>query len=66
MLDMQQKIMISSYMELYNVIIPKDNLLRKIKELVNFNFIYDELSNKYCFDNGKNAFLRFVCLNTFY
>ena len=42
-------------MELYDVIIPKDNLLRKIKELVNFNFIYDELANKYCFDNGRNA-----------
>ena len=34
MLEMQQKLMLSSYMELYDLIIPKDNLLRQIKELV--------------------------------
>ena len=40
MLEMQQKLMLSSYMELYDLTIPKDNLLRKIKELVNFDFIF--------------------------
>ena len=52
---MQQKLVLSSYMELYNLIIPKDNLLRQIKELVDFSFIYDELIHKYCLDNGRNA-----------
>jgi len=31
---MQQKLILSSYMELNDLIIPKDNLLRQIKELV--------------------------------
>ena len=55
MLEMQQKLVLSSYTELYDLIIPKDNLLRQIKELVDFSFIYDELVDKYCLDNGRNA-----------
>ena len=55
MLEMQQKLMLSSYMELYDLIIPKDNLLRQIKELVDFDFVYEELVDKYCLDNGRNA-----------
>ena len=47
MLEMQQKLMLSSYMELYDLIIPKDNLLRQIKELVDFSFIHNELIDKY-------------------
>ena len=71
MLEMQQKLMLSSYMELYDVIIPKDNLLRKIKELVNFDFIYNELANKYCFNNGRNAIspirmFKYLLLKTIY
>jgi transposase len=46
---------LSPYMDIYNIVIPKDNLLRKINELIDFNFIYDELLNKYCLDNGRNA-----------
>lgn len=42
-------------MELYDLIIPKDNLLRQIKELVDFSFIQDELLDKYSLDNGRNA-----------
>ena len=55
MIEQQQKLMLSPYMEIYELVIPKDNLLRQIKELVDFNFIYDELKNKYCLDNGRNA-----------
>ena len=42
-------------MELYNLIVPEDNMLRKINELVDFSFVYDELKDKYCLDNGRNA-----------
>ena len=42
-------------MEIYELVVPKDNLLRQIKELVDFEFIYDELLDKYCLDNGRNA-----------
>lgn len=55
MLDMQQKLVLSSYSDLYDLIIPKDNMLRQIKELVDFNFIYEELVGKYSLDNGRNA-----------
>ena len=54
-IEQQQKLMLSPYMEIYELVIPKDNLLRQIKELVDFNFIYDELLANYCLDNGRNA-----------
>lgn len=55
MLVQQQKLVLSPYMEIYNIVVPKDNLLRQINELVDFSFIYDELKDKYCHDNGRNA-----------
>jgi len=55
MLEQQQKLIFSSYSELYDLIIPKDNVLRRIQELIDFSFIYDELSSKYCHDNGRTA-----------
>jgi len=55
MLVQQQKLQLSTYSDLYDLIVPKDNLLRKINELIDFSFIYDELVNKYCSNNGRNA-----------
>ena len=55
MLVQQQKLQLSSYSDLYDLIVPKDNLLRKINELIDFSFIYNELVNKYCSNNGRNA-----------
>jgi len=46
---------ISQYSDIYELIVPRDNLLRKIKENVDFSFVYDELSSKYCPDNGRWA-----------
>lgn len=42
-------------MELYNIVVPKDNMLRQINDLVDLSFIYEELKGKYCLDNGRNA-----------
>jgi hypothetical protein len=42
-------------MDLYNLIVPKENMLRRINELVDFSFVYDELEVNYCLDNGRNA-----------
>jgi transposase len=55
MLQLQQTMILSPYMEIYELVIPKDNLLRKINELIDFSFIRNELLNKYCLDNGHNA-----------
>ncbi len=39
---------------LYNLIVPKDNLLRRVSGLIDFTFIYDGLVNMYCSNNGCN------------
>ena len=55
MISKQETLNLSPYMALYDLIIPKDNMLRQINELVDFSFILDELKSKYCLDNGRNA-----------
>ena len=55
MLVAQQTLALSPYTDLYDLIIPKDNTLRRLNELIDFSFIYNELSEKYCHDNGRNA-----------
>lgn len=47
--------MLSPYLALYDLIIPKDNMLRQINELVDFSFVYEELKTNYCLDNGRTA-----------
>lgn len=42
-------------MAIYDIVDSKNNLLRKINELIDFGFVYDELINKYCLDNGRNT-----------
>jgi transposase len=71
MLVQQQKIQLSTYSDLYDLIVPKDNLLRKINELIDFSFIYNELVNKYCSNNGRNAespirMFKYLLLKTIY
>ena len=55
MLEQQQTISFSDYSSLYDLIIPKDNLLRQITDLVDFSFVYQELQDKYCHDTGRTA-----------
>ena len=55
MIEQQQKMILSAYIDIYDLVVPKDNLLRKINELIDFTFIYDELISKYCLENGRNA-----------
>lgn len=55
MIQRQQSMVFSPYMEIYDLVVPKDNILRKINELIDFSFVYDELKDKYCHDNGRNA-----------
>lgn len=55
MIQNQQTMILSQYLALYDIVIPKDNILRQINELVDFSFIFEELKDKYCPDNGRNA-----------
>jgi len=48
MLLPQKKNPFSEYTSLYDLIVPKDNLLRKINDLIDFSFVYHELADKYC------------------
>lgn len=63
MVDQQQNLVLSSYMKIYELVVPKNNLLRQIKEFVNFGFIYDELIDKYCLDKDVMQFHLSACLN---
>lgn len=55
MIQNQQSVTFSPFMAIYDLIVPKDNVLRKINELIDFSFVYDELKDNYCLDNGRNA-----------
>ena len=71
MLVQQQTIQFSEHSSLYDKIVPKENLLRKINDLIDFSFIYDELVNKYCSNNGRMAespirMFKYLLLKTIY
>lgn len=71
MLAQQQQIQFSAFSGLYDLIVPKDNLLRKINDLIDFTFIYEELVSKYCMTNGRKAespvrMFKYLLLKTIY
>jgi hypothetical protein len=55
MIQKQQFMAFSPFMAIYDIVVPKDNLLRQINELIDFSFVYDELKTNYCLTNGRNA-----------
>ena len=55
MIQKQGNLDLSPYSQLYDLVVPKEHKLRKFNELIDFSFIYEELKDKYCPDNGRNA-----------
>lgn len=55
MLSQQQTLPLSVHSELYDLLIPKDHLLRQINDLIDFSFVYEELVSKYSSNNGRRA-----------
>ncbi len=54
-------------MAIYDIVVPKDNMLRQFNEMVDFPFVLEELKDKYL--NIRTAVTRyhpFVCLNIYY
>lgn len=51
----EDKLVLSPFIEIYNYVVKEDHLLRKINQICDFNFIYDELVDKYCLDNGRKG-----------
>ena len=71
MLPQQGCLLLSNHSDLYDIIIRKDNLLRQIKELIDFSFVRKELVDKYCPDNGRMAIdpvclFKYLLLKTIY
>lgn len=71
MIQNQQSIIFSPYLDIYELVVSKDNLLRKINDLVDFSFVYDELKDNYCHINGRNAIdpigmFKYLLLKTIY
>ena len=59
MLTSGSQLKLSEYDGIYDRLIPTNHFLRKFHELVDFSFIYDELENKYCLENGRKS----ICLH---
>ena len=55
MLQQQQSLRLSFYGELYDLLIPKDDELRRIHDEIDMSFVYTELVKNYCGDNGRIA-----------
>lgn len=51
----QRKMSLSPYQGLYDIVVPKDNLLRKIKENIDFSFVNPMLRKQYCEHFGRPA-----------
>ena len=71
MLPQQGRLLLSNHNDLYDIIIRKDNLLRQIRELIDFSFVRKELVDKYCPDNGRMAIdpvrlFKYLLLKTIY
>lgn len=55
MLRTDNQMKLSEYGNLYDVVVPKDNLLRKIKENIDFGFVNPMLKKQYCEAFGRPA-----------
>lgn len=68
---LQEELWFSEYQSLYDLTVPKENLLRKINDLIDFSFVYNELITKYCLTNGGGAespirVFKYLLLKTIY
>ncbi|GEN82204.1 hypothetical protein SLU01_05160 [Sporosarcina luteola] len=43
MISNQETLNLSPFMAIYDIVVPQDNQLRQINELVDFSFVYEEL-----------------------
>src|SRR5699024_11530485 len=71
MLQKQQTMILSPYTENYDLVVPKDNFLRRLNELIDFSFVYDELNDIYCHTNSRNPIdpihmFKYLLLNTIF
>ena len=46
-------------------LVPTDHLLRKVNDIIDFSFIYDEVESMYCSNNGRPSIDPVVLSNFF-
>ncbi|WP_180316742.1 transposase, partial [Shouchella shacheensis] len=46
---------LSAFADLYDVVVPQDHKLRKMNDLIDFSFIYEELEGTYSLNFGRSA-----------
>lgn len=42
MIQKQEEMILSLYSEIYDLVVPKDNFLRRLDDLVDFSFVYND------------------------
>lgn len=52
----QEPLILSPYIALYDIIIPKEHELRQLADLVDFSFVDDMLKGMYTLDNGRPGY----------
>ena len=55
MIQPQQTLKLSPYSQLYDLLVKKDNELRRIHDEIDLSFVYTELVKNYSEDNGRTA-----------
>lgn len=55
MLKTQIQLKLSKHSELFDILVTEDNELRQINQLIDFEFVYDELKDKYSSTMGRGA-----------
>lgn len=56
MLQLQRKLILSPYLELFDILIPQDHFLRRFHDEIDFSFIFEELKEKYSPNMGRTAY----------
>ncbi|KXT59420.1 hypothetical protein [Lactococcus sp. DD01] len=58
MLKRQEELLLSPYLALFDILVPKNHELHQLKELDDFQFIYEELKDKYdCTQGATTIFM---------
>jgi hypothetical protein len=56
MLPIQEKLVLSEFSKIYDIVIKKDHWIRTLHDVIDYDFIFEKLKDKYCLDNGAMAY----------
>lgn len=66
MISSQTSLNLSPFMAIYDIVVPKENMLRQINELVDFSFILEELRINIALIMAVMQCLPYECLSIYY